>query len=511
MPNFRLAKVEPMPSILSLSFAAAATPRSSAAHAAVARVQGLLPMPAAAAAAPAPDMLTAAAALAPAAQEVIIPGSGDVAVNVSPGIYNVQVILPTGRILQEYCEIEEGQTIPLSFSDERAEDRFSVQGPAGLGTPLDILDQMVNLRPPVLEAAGLGVVAVAAGLLRKSGVAPKAKRRTGPTRAAGGPVKRAAKKPPPPKKRTARHAVAKDSHDAPSRSPRARSVSKAASAAGLTVGNSEYLTPAMVGPDQVWEHLAQGARHIPHAGSWNSFEPEASREGACLWHLPGDVVPEGKRRWGIVEAPTCREIFSLPLPWRSAMTGMPAALDVAVDAKAQGRAMTSIGVRDPFLQGLLAYLDRGQLASARTIVEALDASGVITQVILEKGNNPIAACTAAYVGLAIFDPGEQERWDGWLPNIMNRFPWLPDGGIVHARRIMLRPSHAKENKEALAALKAAYRAGIPYYGVGLQLMREMLSLFPDDAEARTMLENVSRVASRVDLAQAFTVLRYPQS
>ena len=168
-------------------------------------------------------------------------------------------------------------------------------------------------------------------------------------------------------------------------------------------------------------------------------------------------------------------------------------------------------VRDPVLGGMLAYLGRGHLANVRPLVASLDHDGLIERTIRGKRRNPLAACAAAYVALAIFEPGERARWDGWLPNIMNWFPWLPDGAIVHARRIIQQARHSAEKDEALAALKRAYRCGIPYFAVGILHLRDLLMMFStNDPDAREMLEKVSRVTSRIDTGQAFTVLRYPK-
>lgn len=491
-----------MVSSFSIGFAAAAaTERDRPAHAAVARVQRL-------------DNLSSDADWgAAAAQEVVVPGTGQASVSVTPGLYAVQVILPTGRILQEHCEVGEDEVRPLIFEDDRSEDRFSLQGFGGSELPGDVLEQLVGARRPgadvpaapaarpLAKRKSFAAKKTKSPAARKAAIYPRggvgirgASASAGAASAARGGLARSR----PRQEATAREAYA----------PRAAPPERKPT---LAIGTSELLGPETTNPLQIWSLLAEAQPPFPGQGTWMDAPPAASQSGAALWHLPGGIVPMNSRRWAIVESTTCREIFSLPLPWRAVMTNQPATLEVAVDAGARGRAMTSLAMRDPLLEGLLAYFDRGQLASARPIVEALDANGTITQLIMQKNRNPLAACAAAYVGLAIFDPGEQERWDSWLPNLMNWFPRLPDGGIVHARRIVLRPSHPEENQEALAALKRAFRAGIPYYSVGVQLMREMLSLFLHDAEAAEMYEKVRGVASRVDLGQMFTVLRYPKA
>ena len=439
-----------MTASLSISFRAART-ASHVAHAAVARVQHLTPAISARSAADASSM----------AKEVIVPGVGEADLNVEPGVYNVQLILPTGQILQDYCEVGDGETQMVVFSEDAAADApFSLQDLVGSDIPTDVLDQLVKARTPApSDTATVGATSV--GSVRAT-------------------IPRASPEPAQP------------------------AVEAVGPPTDLRIGSSEMLR----GPD-CWFALAESQPPFPDEGTWNTLGSQAQHQCTELWRLPTNIVPAGKRRWGFVQARGCTELFSLPLPWRRATTFDAAEVEVTVDPCAKGRAMTSLGIRDPQLEGLLGLLDRGRLGSARPIVEALDTPGNISEVILKKLENPLAACAAAYIGLAIFDPGEQERWDSWLPNIMKYFPDIPDGAVVHARRIILRPSDPEENKEALAALKAAHRAGIPYYSVGLQLMREMLSFFPDDDEARDMLAQVAQVASRVDLGQIFTVLRFP--
>jgi hypothetical protein len=446
-----------MPASLSISLSAAGpTSRAAPEHAAVARVQHLT--------FPARGKTNPSAAT----REVIVPGVGEVGVDLDPGFYNVQLILPTGRILQDYCEVVEGETQTVVFSDgEAADDPFSLQGLVGSDSPADVLDQLVKARMP----ATADMIAADIAPAEKASIAAERDPELAAT--PGDSSEAAAEAPSPPP-------------------------------AELRIGSSERLRFPLC-----WVDLARPEPPFPRDGTWQAFDSQAQHLCTALWHLPTDLVPPRERRWGVVQAHGCTELFSLPLPWRRAATFDEADVEVTVDPCAKGRSMTSVGIRDPQLEGLLGFLDRGRLGSARPVVEALDTPGNIREVILKKAENPLAACAAAYIGLAIFDPGEQERWDDWLPNIMNLFPDIPDGAIVHARRIILRPSGPEENEEALAALKAAYRAGIPFYSVGLQLMREMFSLFTDDEEARGMLEQVAQVASRVDPGQIFTVLRFP--
>lgn len=232
-----------------------------------------------------------------------------------------------------------------------------------------------------------------------------------------------------------------------------------------------------------------------------------------LWSMSQTGEPDGTRRWLVLRTQNTTDFACVPLPWFDSGTQSFATVEALVNvAPDQAKSPLQLLVRDATLGGLLAYLSRGNLGVAGAMIKALDEQNLIEETIRGKVQNPLAACAAAYVGLAIFDPHVKERWDGWLPNIMKWFPWLPDGAIVHARRIMQRPRQPSELTEALDALKEAYRRGIPYFTSGMQHMRDMLSLMARDSrEARDMLEAVSSVLSRVDRYQAFTVIRFPKA
>ena len=139
----------------------------------------------------------------------------------------------------------------------------------------------------------------------------------------------------------------------------------------------------------------------------------------------------------------------------------------------------------------------------------LEKDNVIQEAIEGKQTNPLAACAAAYVGLSVYDPQAREVWDRWLGNCMRLFPNVPDAAIVHARRLILRPTGPDDNAEAADALRKASAAGIPYFSAGVALQREMLTvLTPDHTDLAPLAAAAARLASRVDPGQAFTVLRY---
>jgi hypothetical protein len=203
------------------------------------------------------------------------------------------------------------------------------------------------------------------------------------------------------------------------------------------------------------------------------------------------------------------EIASLPLPWFCVGTASFAEAEILVDPSKVEGAATRVAVRDERLSSLLAFLDHGQAASAGPMLEALESENLIERTIYDKVNNPLAACAAAYVGLAVYLSGEREQWDGWLGNLANRFEGVPDAAIVHARRLILRPTPGEINPEAAQMLRRACKAGVPYFSAGVGLLREMLmQLSPDFPDLEPLAGNAARLAARVDAHQIFTVLRY---
>lgn len=437
-------------------------------------------------------------------------------ITVETGFYNVQLFLPAGGVVQKVCEVAAGQNVPVVLEEiDATASRFSLQeatGPASLGA---LLDQAVRSR------------AVDTSPIRGGSVRATTAREPGSEQARRGAKGR---KPAATKVQASRKPAGVRSvkgtglmvAGAPRRMPtvevesgrRPRALRGSVRAAAPS-GPAMWLAPsAGLSGVATWRRLADvdGVWLREAAGS-TLYPPLHARDGAAVWRIDGSVAAQldlTSRLWAVVDSASGLEVVSLPAPWRSIADGMVSPIDVLTDAKVTGRAATSVAIHDQRLDGLLSYLDQGRISAVRPLVEQLDHAGLIQHVIMEKAQNPLAACAAAYVGLALFDPDEQERWDSWLPNIMTRFPWIPDGGIVHARRIMLRPRDASESSSVMAALTSAFQAGVPYYSAGLQLLREMLErLAVNRPEAAAMLSDVAPVAARADPRQLFTTLRYP--
>lgn len=416
--------------------------------------------------------------------EVVIPASREKGINVevAPGRYRVQAILPSGEILQEERMVESGQTVPIDFAVHSSREWLSWQKFEGISPDPDqvmrsISDIVAREIPPGGPPGGSRF----ARLWRRF-------------RSVG--VSRGAR------------------IDAPSE------VSPPFPDVLLALGPEPRLSFVWQPPESSSRTWSQSATAIDARYFIQNWPEEkgikarrAKREGSLsLWEVEGLDYETDHRWWAVVDAEDMTEIASIPRPWQDDAMEQPARLDILVDSADRAlSARTTLTVHDTTLGGLLAYLGRGHLGAARPLLDSLNHEGLIERTIQGKRRNPLGACAAAYVGLAVFPPEERERWDNWLPNMMNWFPWLPDGAIVHARRIIQRPRNSMERQEALAALKESYARGIPYFTAGVMHLRDSLLLYAKkDSEARQMLETVSRLATRIDPGQAFTVLRFPK-
>lgn len=396
----------------------------------------------------------------PIVREMVVPAGQSVEEKLPHGFYNVQLTLPTGRIIQRNVTIAEDTNESFRFFEDFA---------PGSGFSL----QEAGARD---DKARLTQAAVASG------------------NTSGADYDQAM-----------RRVVDAQAHD----------IGPQASAKGRTFRGGSSAAPVPRSPAQPQLSLEQGLDPATTGEGLSGalVEPVETFGDSALWRIaPGDTAPPTRdtRRWARIALPDGRvELASLPLPWFCSASNTHAPAELLVDPAREGGAATTVAVRDTRLAGLLAYLDRGQAGAARPMLKELERDDLIRGTIFEKMVNPLAACAAAYVGLAVYDPTEREQWDHWLGNCMSRFPDIPDAAIVHARRLVLRPADGADNDRAAAALRRAMAAGVPFFSAGVLLLREMLlQLCADHADLETLADKAGRIAGRVDPGQVFTVLRH---
>lgn len=104
------------------------------------------------------------------------------------------------------------------------------------------------------------------------------------------------------------------------------------------------------------------------------------------------------------------------------------------------------------------------------------------------------------------DP-EEVYWHPWIENLRRDFEWLPDGAIQSAWLRLKQGSLEANRGQVKKDLFQAFDRGIPYYSLGLQWLADGLTLLAvDDEEAANRLKMVQRVSFSADVSSLFTAL-----
>lgn len=215
---------------------------------------------------------------------------------------------------------------------------------------------------------------------------------------------------------------------------------------------------------------------------------------------PG-IVPRdiGERRaYAAIAGSTSTRLVAIPWPWGDSAYApghIPFEL-LAFEEEDQLRCDPVL--RDSQWAGLVAYLNRGRVDLAGDILAgARDA-------LFAKFENPLAAAVGGYVLLSSSFSDEEASWPGWLSNLAEYFPHLPDGLILRARWLLAR--NRRENlNEAHHLLFESFNRGIPYFTTGVVWLIEGLERTSIGCPTCTeILRRVRGVARSMDLSQAFT-------
>lgn len=130
--------------------------------------------------------------------------------------------------------------------------------------------------------------------------------------------------------------------------------------------------------------------------------------------------------------------------------------------------------------------------------------------MFDKLENPLAATAGGYILVAAGDPKKQ-GWHGWLDNLEGSFPTLPDAAVLRGSLLLRTARDQADIDKAREAFLRAFDRGIPYFSLGVSWLLDGLTVFSDDPGVRSRREKVQRVAKRLDLSQAFTVIRVSRS
>jgi hypothetical protein len=150
------------------------------------------------------------------------------------------------------------------------------------------------------------------------------------------------------------------------------------------------------------------------------------------------------------------------------------------------------------------------LMTASTLPQAAIAVRQAYDMLFDKIKNPLAAAAGGYILLSTSDSSEHD-WHGWIENLERLFPTIPDGAILNGS-LRLRCPRGDKNApmEAKASFLEAFARGIPYFSAGISWLLDGLTLFADDKDVAEKADQVQRVAHRLDVSQAFTVIRLNQ-
>lgn len=197
------------------------------------------------------------------------------------------------------------------------------------------------------------------------------------------------------------------------------------------------------------------------------------------------------------------ELISLPMPWTILRAGREADIEIVVRELAEPAEFCASAIAlDEEFGMLLAYLSSGALPTARDMAERAK------EMLYYKGKNPFAAAAGGYALVGTASHASKRDWHSWVENLMNLFPHVPDGAIQWGQLRMRMRRNASDLKEASKAFKLAYRRGLPFYSMGMRWLLDGLELVSrNDEEAAEMLKKVRQIAWRTNYQQAFTILR----
>ncbi len=227
---------------------------------------------------------------------------------------------------------------------------------------------------------------------------------------------------------------------------------------------------------------------------------EDRTEATWLYELTGPAqLPQ--RHFAHVEWLGERFAVSLPLPWRALSDNRQVPVQMMVRMHPlEGNVQIGVVVEDS------DFAPMAGLMTASTLPKATVAVRQAYDMLFQKNLHPLGAAAGGYVLLAAGD-GTDSNWHGWIDNLANWFPNIPDGAILKASLRLRFPKSKDSPAEARAALLEAFDRGIPYYSAGVSWLLDGLTVFADDPTVDQKMRIVQRVALRLDLSQAFTVVR----
>ena len=214
----------------------------------------------------------------------------------------------------------------------------------------------------------------------------------------------------------------------------------------------------------------------------------------------------------VPEGVSCLQVGGPAVPWKCVAIPPRTACKILIQASSKYSKHpldVTVASDNLALESLLAFLRRGQLEMASEIESG--QARLAEELVFHKHQDPMAAAVGGYFLLRIND---LERLHNWANNLANRFPWMPDGAIIHAWQLIAeyrQSAGADQDKldQARERLIEAVARGFPIYSEGLRLLRDGLLLIDQQAEAkdpeiRAALNKAGAYYSAADLSTTTT-------
>jgi hypothetical protein len=443
--------------------------------------------------------------------DVVIPANnaGDGRrVPVAPGLWIVEATLPSGELIAEQVNVEDGKEVPLVLrAAERSPNEWlgwqhllgNIEGQA----TLEMLQERARkIAEALAKGAHPGFVAWVSDLAAR-GVGYLWRMCAAPIAALWREITNAESRNTPGSITTQREQPsllpsADAATDAPSgtaaSAETAKPVVHIVTAEAFSTGGADSWTAILSSDPTGLPHPV--AAGTPDMATWlydfkRPLQPAAAGQ-------PIDLQP---REFVFVTWRGERYAIALPLPWPELDSQAPVAAQIMVrDPPLQQHVQIGVAVMDKIFGPLSGFMTASTLPKAAVAVD--DAY----DMLFEKTRNPLAAAAAGYILIAAGDPAERD-WHAWIDNLERLFPTLPDGAVLKASLLLRFARDQTSIDQAREAFLSAYDRGIPYFSIGVSWLLDGLTMFSGYPDIEEKLAKVHRIAQRLDFSQAFTVVR----
>lgn len=212
---------------------------------------------------------------------------------------------------------------------------------------------------------------------------------------------------------------------------------------------------------------------------------------AGRYRLPIGSRDSTLRRYGLLTDEGTRFVIPLPVEGDHEES---LAVDVRLTVRGRFGNVQSRTVKvearpkDGVLGSMLALVQRGEIASARSVMSAA------SQMLFEKFANPYLAALAAHVLLGADGVSGDGHWHRWVKNLAERFPHIPDGKIVLAALMLKKATGIRSDfigmtdydivQNAKNACLEAVSNGLPQYSASIRLLARTAGLIAGFEQSR---------------------------